>query len=55
MSKPYPRFFAVGDRLVAIVRTPDGDTECLVLDMRTGNLVSDCAVRGVLLRLDPAA
>lgn len=41
MSKPYPWFFAVDDRLVAIVRTPDGDTDCLVLDMRTGNLVSD--------------
>jgi hypothetical protein len=43
MAKPYPWFYAVNDRPVQIVEKSGGGTECLVLDMRTGNFVPDRA------------
>src|SRR5215212_7551833 len=40
MTKPYPWYYAVGDRPVQIVEV-SGGTDCLALDMRTGNFVVD--------------
>lgn len=40
-TKPYPWYYAVNDRPVAIVQTADGGADCLVLDFVTGNLVPD--------------
>ena len=41
MSKPYPWLYAVNDRPVMIVELPGGGADCLVLDMYTGNFVTD--------------
>ena len=41
MSKPYPWFYAVNDRPVAIVPLPGGGVDCLVYEHATGNLVPD--------------
>ena len=41
MTKPYPAFYAVNDRPVAIVETPNGGTDCLVFDFVGGNLIPD--------------
>lgn len=43
MSKPYPWFYAVNDRPVAIVETKSGGTDCLVFDFASGNLAPDRA------------
>jgi hypothetical protein len=40
MSKPYPWYYAVNDRLVQIVEA-SGSAECRVLDVKTGNFVVD--------------
>lgn len=41
MSNGLPRFYAVNDRPCAMVSTPSGGADMLVLDMRTGALVPD--------------
>lgn len=43
MSKPYPWFYAVNDRPVAIVTTQSGGTDCIVFDFASGNLIPDRA------------
>ncbi|NVB77366.1 MAG: hypothetical protein HOV81_03140 [Kofleriaceae bacterium] len=35
------KFYAVGDRPVAVVTSPSGSTECLVFDFVSGNLIPD--------------
>ncbi len=41
MSRPYPWYYAVNDRPVMVVRTPDGGLDTLVFDWRTGGFVPD--------------
>ncbi|HVF03478.1 MAG TPA: hypothetical protein VNA20_01440 [Frankiaceae bacterium] len=37
----YPRYYAVNDRPVALVPTPDGGLDALVYDFASGELVPD--------------
>jgi hypothetical protein len=40
-TSPYPRYYAVNDRPVKVVRCPDGGSDILVLDWSTGTFVPD--------------
>ena len=39
--RPYPWYYAVNDRPVKIVATPDGGADCLVFDFASGGFVPD--------------
>ena len=41
MDRAYPRYYAVNDRPVKIVRLPDGGSDCLVFDFDTGEFSPD--------------
>lgn len=41
MSRPYPRYYAVNDRPVKIVKLPDGGSDALAFDWSTGGFAPD--------------
>lgn len=41
MTKPYPWYYAVNDRPIKIVQLPDGSSDALAFDWKTGGFVPD--------------
>ena len=52
MDAVYPRYYAVNDRPVQIVRLPNGGSDCLVFDFDTGGFSPD---RSYFAHLDPGS